>query len=97
MLQENFKARSSTEEYLSNPLNAFSLIRRMNRDWTVWQLYMEDPVGLKQVDKTQELREHMPTGTDLEEAVTALDRIQNTYGLKIADIANGNLNGKQYK
>ncbi|XP_017020916.1 prolyl 4-hydroxylase subunit alpha-1 [Drosophila kikkawai] len=96
MLQENFKARSSTEEYLSNPLNSFSLIRRMNSDWTVWQLYMEDPVGLKQVDKIQELREHMPTSTDVEEAVTALDRIQSTYGLKIADIANGNLNGKQY-
>ncbi|KAH8384254.1 prolyl 4-hydroxylase subunit alpha-2 [Drosophila serrata] len=96
MLQENFKARNSTEEYLSNPLNSFSLIRRMNRDWQVWQLYLEDPVGLNQVDKIQELREHMPTSTDVEEAVTALDRIQSTYGLKIGDIVNGNLNGKQY-
>ncbi|KAH8232377.1 hypothetical protein KR032_004994, partial [Drosophila birchii] len=96
MSQDNFKARSSTEEYLSNPLNSFSLIRRMNRDWTVWQLYMEDPVGLNQVDRIQELREHMTTSTDVEEAVTALNRIQSTYGLKIGDIANGNLNGKQY-
>ncbi|KAH8382956.1 hypothetical protein KR009_005997 [Drosophila setifemur] len=93
---ESEKARSNTEEYLSNPLNAFSLIRRMNRDWLVWQMYMEDPVGLTQVDKVQELREQMPTGTDVEEAVTALDRIQSTYDLQVGHIASGLLNGKQY-
>lgn len=94
---ENDKARGSTEEYLSNPLNSFSLIRRMNRDWIIWQLYMDDPVGLSQVERIQELREHMPTHTDVEEAVTALDRIQSTYGLKVPEIAHGLLNGKQYK
>nr|XP_044251579.1 prolyl 4-hydroxylase subunit alpha-2 [Drosophila takahashii] len=93
---ENDRARGSTEEYLSNPLNSFSLIRRMNRDWMIWQLYMDDPIGLSQVERIQELREHMPTNTDVEEAVTALDRIQNTYGLKISEIAHGLLNGKQY-
>ncbi|XP_017076188.2 LOW QUALITY PROTEIN: prolyl 4-hydroxylase subunit alpha-2 [Drosophila eugracilis] len=93
---ENDRARGSTEEYLSNPLNSFSLIRRMNRDWLIWQLFMDDPVGLTQVEKVQELREHMPTHTDVEEAVTALDRIQNTYGLQVAHIAHGLLNGKQY-
>ncbi|XP_017131037.1 prolyl 4-hydroxylase subunit alpha-2 [Drosophila elegans] len=96
MRLENDRARSSTEEYLSNPLNSFSLIRRMNRDWMMWQLYMDDPVGLSQVEKVQELREHMPTNTDVEEAVTALDRIQSTYGLKVAHIAQGLLNEKQY-
>jgi len=69
----------------------------MNRDWMIWQLYMDDPIGLSQVEKIQELREHMPTNTDVEEAVTALDRIQNTYGLKVSHIAHGLLNGKQYK
>ncbi|XP_037728386.1 prolyl 4-hydroxylase subunit alpha-1 [Drosophila subpulchrella] len=93
---ENDKARNSTEEYLSNPLNSFSLIRRMNRDWMIWQLYMGDPIGLSHVERIQELREHMPTNTDVEEAVTALDRIQNTYGLKVSHIAHGLLNEKQY-
>ncbi|KAH8313522.1 hypothetical protein KR067_007435 [Drosophila pandora] len=93
---ENQKARSSTVDYLSNPLNSFSLIRRMNRDWVIWQLFMEDPVGVTQADKIQSLREEMPTSTDVEEAVTALDRIQITYGLKVEDIASGFLNGKQY-
>ncbi|KAH8280047.1 hypothetical protein KR018_002264 [Drosophila ironensis] len=93
---ENQKARSSVEEYLANPLNAFSLIRRMNRDWLTWQMYMEDPVGLKQVEVIETLRPQMPTRTDLEEAVTAVDRIQSTYGLKVADIAIGYLNGKDY-
>ncbi|KAH8280052.1 hypothetical protein KR018_002265 [Drosophila ironensis] len=93
---ENKKARGSVEEYLANPLNAFSLIRRMNRDWLTWQIYMEDPVGLKQVEVIETLRPQMPTRTDLEEAVTAVDRIQSTYGLKVADIAIGYLNGKDY-
>ncbi|XP_017039324.1 prolyl 4-hydroxylase subunit alpha-2 isoform X2 [Drosophila ficusphila] len=96
MRLENDRARGSTEEYLSNPLNSFSLIRRMNRDWMIWQLFMDDPVGITQMEKIQELREHMPTNTDVEEAVTALDRIQSTYGLKVAEIAHGLLNGKQY-
>ncbi|XP_070137453.1 prolyl 4-hydroxylase subunit alpha-2 isoform X2 [Drosophila bipectinata] len=93
---ENQKARSTTVDYLSNPLNSFSLIRRMNRDWLIWQLYMEDQVGLTQADKIQSLREEMPTSTDVEEAVSALDRIQVTYGLKVEDIAKGLLNGNQY-
>ncbi|XP_016970275.2 prolyl 4-hydroxylase subunit alpha-2 [Drosophila rhopaloa] len=96
MRLENDRARGSTEEYLSNPLNSFSLIRRMNRDWTIWQLYIDDPVGLTQMEKIQELREHMPTSTDVEEAVTALDRIQSTYGLQVAEIAHGLLDGRQY-
>ncbi|XP_039493323.1 prolyl 4-hydroxylase subunit alpha-2-like [Drosophila santomea] len=93
---ENDKARSSTEEYLSNPLNSFSLIRRMNRDWIIWQLYLDDSVGVSQVERIQELREHMPTHTDVEEAVSALDRIQHTYGLKVSEMTHGLLNGKQY-
>ncbi|XP_034662709.1 prolyl 4-hydroxylase subunit alpha-2 [Drosophila subobscura] len=96
MRQESKRAQDSMEEYLSNPLNSFKLIRRMHRDWTLWQIFMDEPVGLAQVDSVQELREQMPTSTDLEEAVTALDRIQTTYGLTMADISSGILDGRQY-
>ncbi|XP_002020441.2 prolyl 4-hydroxylase subunit alpha-2 [Drosophila persimilis] len=96
MRQESKKAQDSMEEYLSNPLNSFSLIRRMHRDWTLWQMFLEDPVGPAQLDRIQELREQMPSSTDLEEAVTALDRIQSTYGLEVADISRGILDGRQY-
>ncbi|XP_022215447.2 prolyl 4-hydroxylase subunit alpha-2 [Drosophila obscura] len=96
MRRESKGAQDSMEEYLSNPLNSFRLIRRMHRDWTLWQMFMDDPVGLPQVDRVQELRDQMPTSTDLEEAVTAVDRIQSTYGLEVADISHGILDGRQY-
>lgn len=86
-----------TVQYLSNPLNAFSLIRRMHQDWIHWQQYMEQPVGKQQVNYLQQMREQLPTSTDLEEAGAALHRIHITYDITISDMAQGLLNGKKYK
>lgn len=86
-----------TEHFVSNPLNAFALIRRMHEDWTRWQHYMEQPVGVQQIDYLKQQRYQLPTGTDLEEASTAIYRIQSTYGLRVSDIAKGLLNGREYK
>ncbi|XP_023036059.1 prolyl 4-hydroxylase subunit alpha-2-like isoform X3 [Drosophila willistoni] len=96
MSLENAKAALSIEEYLSNPLIAFSLIRRMNRDWINWELYMDEPIGTKEIDFLQDHREFLPTSTDLEEASAGFELIQTTYGLNSTDMAKGLLNGKQY-
>ncbi|XP_068154171.1 prolyl 4-hydroxylase subunit alpha-2 isoform X2 [Drosophila tropicalis] len=96
MSLENAKAALSIEEYLSNPLISFSLIRRMNRDWINWELYMDEPIGIREIDFIQEHKEFLPTSTDLEEASAGFDRIQSTYGLNSTDMSKGLLNGRQY-
>ncbi|KAH8417495.1 hypothetical protein KR222_001153 [Zaprionus bogoriensis] len=96
MRVESDKGMLETEHYLSNPLNAFGLIRRMHEDWTHWQQYMEQPVGAQQLDYIKQQRENLPSGTDLEEAATAIGRIQTTYGLNVSDMVKGRLNGRQY-
>ncbi|KAL7728699.1 hypothetical protein ACLKA6_004075 [Drosophila palustris] len=96
MTEENKKANSQTEHYLANPLNAFSLIRRMHQDWTHWQHYMEQPVGEAQVEYLKGKGELLPSSTDLEEAADSIHRIVGTYDLKVSDMVKGLLNGKQY-
>lgn len=97
MRTQSDQAVLETEHYLSNPINAFALIRRMHEDWTRWQHYMEQPVGVQQVELLKQQRQLLPTSTDLEEASTAIDRIQTTYDLRVSDMAQGLLNGRQYK
>lgn len=97
MRKENGKALDNPVHYLSNPLNAFSLIRRMHQDWTHWQHYMQQPVGEQQVSHVQLRREQLPSSTDMEEAGDALHRILVTYDLNVSDMAQGLLNGKKYK
>lgn len=97
MTNENNKANSQTEHYLANPLNAFSLIRRMHEDWTQWQHYMEKSVGVTQVEYLKQQRELLPTSTDLEEAADSISRIVGTYDIKVSDMVKGLLDGKQHK
>ncbi|XP_034116500.1 prolyl 4-hydroxylase subunit alpha-2-like isoform X2 [Drosophila albomicans] len=96
MRKENQLALNQTEHYLANPLNAFSLIRRMQQDWTHWQYYMQQEVGLKQLNFVKEMQQLLPTSTDLEEAAASIYRIHSTYDMKVSDIVKGLLNGKQY-
>ncbi|TDG43158.1 hypothetical protein AWZ03_010423 [Drosophila navojoa] len=96
MRMENDKALDDPIQYLSHPLNAYSLIRRMHQDWTHWQHYMKQPVGEQQVSYVQQRREQLPSSTDLEEAGDALHRILVTYDLNVSDMARGLLNGKKY-
>ncbi|ALC47610.1 CG31021, partial [Drosophila busckii] len=86
MRAENDKAKQQTESYLSNPLNAFALIRRMHQDWLYWRLYMEQPVGHEQAAYVPQMQQHLPTSTDLEEAAASIHRIQLTYDMKAADM-----------
>lgn len=39
----------------------------------------------------------IPTSIDLQDAVEGIDRLQTVYDLEIDAMANGILNGKQYK
>ncbi|XP_017000435.2 prolyl 4-hydroxylase subunit alpha-1-like isoform X1 [Drosophila takahashii] len=96
MRSENKKGRQDPISYLSNPLNSFSLIRRLNQDWIKWRKYMEQPAGFSQLINFDSWRDELPTQTDLWEACTGVIRIQSTYNLDIAAFVKGKINGKQY-
>ncbi|XP_016950818.1 prolyl 4-hydroxylase subunit alpha-2-like [Drosophila biarmipes] len=96
MRSENEKGKQDAISYLSNPLNSFSLIRRLHVDWFQWRKFMEQPVGIPQMQNLDSWLQELPTKTDLWEACTGVARIQRTYNLKISDFIEGRINGKQY-
>ncbi|XP_043655490.1 prolyl 4-hydroxylase subunit alpha-1-like isoform X2 [Drosophila teissieri] len=96
MRAENEKGGRNAIFYLSNPLNAFSLIRRLHQDWIQWGKYMEQPVGISQIKAFDSWKDELPTELDLWDACAGIERIQSLYDLKILDFINGNINGKQY-
>ncbi|XP_061396375.1 prolyl 4-hydroxylase subunit alpha-2-like [Musca vetustissima] len=93
---ENEKGLQNTEKYLHNPLNGYSLIRRMHNDWTHIEMYMTRPVGEDHINVIRKYRPEMPTSTDITEASEAVYRLQWTYDMEIKDVVSGILNGKQY-
>ena len=79
------------EKYLSNPLNSFSLIKRLSID-------IEKLKGnFKFVDdffqQTDEIK--LPT-SELNGAIEGLYRLQTVYDLKSEDFVRGFIDGKQY-
>ncbi|KAH8232583.1 hypothetical protein KR032_009957, partial [Drosophila birchii] len=96
MRTENEKGQLDAVSYLSNPLNAFSLIRRLHQDWDNWHQYMQQPVGASQMLNFDILARELPVKEDLQDACEGIFRIQRNYDLKIKDIVNGNLQGKQH-
>jgi len=97
MRSENEKGKLDAISYLSNPLNSFSLIRRLHQDWFQWRKFMEQPVGVSQMRTIDTFLDELPTKMDLWEACTGVVRIQRTYNLEISDFIKGKINGKQYK
>ncbi|XP_033164292.1 prolyl 4-hydroxylase subunit alpha-1 isoform X1 [Drosophila mauritiana] len=96
MRAENEKGRRNAVSYLSNPLNSFSLIRRLHQDWIQWQKYMEQPVGISQLKAFYSWKDELPTERDLWDACEGIGRIPSTYDLKVGDFINGNIKGKHY-
>ncbi|TDG43159.1 hypothetical protein AWZ03_010424 [Drosophila navojoa] len=90
------QALLQVENYISNPINAFSLLRRMHEDWQDWNVFMETSVGQSQVNFFNQARAELPTSADLYDACATLFRLQVVYELTVKDMTRGILNGKQY-
>ncbi|XP_076051189.1 prolyl 4-hydroxylase subunit alpha-1 [Oratosquilla oratoria] len=94
---ENFHqvALVSPGGFLGNPINAYLLVKRLTTDWAAVQNVMtEDSLG-------QALLSNLTSGTgirwpdeeDLNGAAVALMRLQDTYRLDTAQLAQGNILG----
>uniref|UniRef100_A0A1B0CQR2 procollagen-proline 4-dioxygenase n=1 Tax=Lutzomyia longipalpis TaxID=7200 RepID=A0A1B0CQR2_LUTLO len=95
---EHNEAAADITGYLSNPINAFLLTKRLTTDWKEVENVMLYDVGSTYLENVTNYRNILPfpTEEDLNGAAVALMRLQDTYKLDTASVARGELNGIQY-
>lgn len=96
--REHEEASRNIQQYLSNPINAYLLVKRLTTDWKRVEELITQDVGKSFVANITSSRSDLkfPTDEDLNGAAVALMRLQDTYKLETAQVARGVLNGVQY-
>ncbi|XP_016951383.1 prolyl 4-hydroxylase subunit alpha-2 [Drosophila biarmipes] len=96
--REHADASSDITAYVSNPINAYLLTKRLTTDWRQVENLMEHDVGTDFVQNITQYRNVLkfPSDEDLNGAAVALLRLQDTYQLDTSSVARGKLNGIQY-
>ncbi|KAK3925095.1 Prolyl 4-hydroxylase subunit alpha-2 [Frankliniella fusca] len=96
--REHAKASQDAQTYLSNPINAYTLVKHLTTDWKDIENLLDD-------NKMKEFQNNVsfyhsslkfPTDEDLNGAAVALMRLQDTYKLDTSAVAKGLINGVQY-
>ncbi|KAK2582088.1 hypothetical protein KPH14_002791 [Odynerus spinipes] len=97
-MREHEEASRNIQQYLSNPINAYLLVKRLTTDWKRVEELITEDVGKSFVANITNSRSDLkfPTDEDLNGAAVALMRLQDTYKLETAQVARGVLNGVQY-
>ncbi|KAH8281022.1 hypothetical protein KR054_006995, partial [Drosophila jambulina] len=90
-------AKGVEEEYLSNPLHSFPLIRHMHQDWKYLEEFMRSPVGEEQIHFLQEKLPELPLKSDGDKATEAMYRMARTYNATPWDMAHGLIDGIQFR
>ncbi|XP_043654748.1 prolyl 4-hydroxylase subunit alpha-1 [Drosophila teissieri] len=96
--REHSDASNDITAYVSNPINAYLLTKRLTTDWRQVENLMEHDVGTDFVQNITQYRSLLkfPSDEDLNGAAVALLRLQDTYQLDTSSVARGKLNGIQY-
>ncbi|XP_024082714.1 prolyl 4-hydroxylase subunit alpha-2 isoform X2 [Cimex lectularius] len=96
--KEHSVASGDVTNYLSNPINAYLLVKRLITDWKYTETLMNDAVAEDAIKNITNIKKYMkfPTDEDLTGAATALIRLQDTYAMDTSSVARGELNGVQY-
>lgn len=97
--REHNEASTDITTYLSNPINAYLLTKRLTSDWREVEKSMTLDVGKSFIQNVTSYRETLkfPSDEDLQGAAIALMRLQDMYQLETAMVAKGQLNGIQYR
>lgn len=92
-------ASENAAEYLSNPINAFLITKRLTEDWQSVETTMKHDVSASVLKNITEHRKiiKFPTINDLHGAAQALARLQSAYNLETSDMASGYLSGIKYR
>ncbi|OWF50339.1 prolyl 4-hydroxylase subunit alpha-2-like [Mizuhopecten yessoensis] len=87
------RVQENPEKFLGNPVNAYLLIKGFTIDWDrdVTREITTPKPDLE--ERIQKLKESLPSYEDLNGAVVALLRLQDTYKLDTDRIAGGDLQG----
>ncbi|KFM72508.1 Prolyl 4-hydroxylase subunit alpha-2, partial [Stegodyphus mimosarum] len=87
-------ASKDVETFLSNPVNAYLLVKRLTVDWKNAE-YLIDGADSKAIIEniTQQSQLQFPDDEDLSGAASALMRLQDTYLLDTATLARGQIEG----
>uniref|UniRef100_A0A1A9ZZL2 Uncharacterized protein n=1 Tax=Glossina pallidipes TaxID=7398 RepID=A0A1A9ZZL2_GLOPL len=96
--REHDEAAADISVYVSNPINAYLLTKRLTTDWRQVENLMAHDVGIDFLDNITNYRNVLkfPSDEDLNGAAVALMRLQDTYNLDTSSVARGELNGIQY-
>ncbi|XP_044136718.1 prolyl 4-hydroxylase subunit alpha-2 isoform X1 [Bufo gargarizans] len=90
------RSTSDPEGYLAHPVNAYKLVKRLNKDWlSVENLVLQDSTKGFIANLTLQ-REFFPDEEDETGAAKALMRLQDTYRLDPDVIAKGRLPGTEF-
>ncbi|XP_077504406.1 prolyl 4-hydroxylase subunit alpha-1 isoform X1 [Amblyomma americanum] len=82
------------DEFISNPVNAFLLVKKLTADWKAVARLMLDTEGKAMVENiTHSGHLRFPDEEDLTGAAFALLRLQDTYRLDTASLAKGHIQG----
>ncbi|CAG9578884.1 unnamed protein product [Danaus chrysippus] len=96
--REHEQAMEDIPNYLGNPINAFTLIKRLTIDLDDIEKSIE--IGTEYIKNITIINNHAnvkyPTLEDLTGAAQALTRLQQTYKLEVKDLSEGRLNGVVY-
>ncbi|XP_020811601.1 prolyl 4-hydroxylase subunit alpha-1 [Drosophila serrata] len=94
--QEHSLAASDTENYLTNPVNVYRLMKRLHTDWFLTEGRVQQISEDLAFNATKGYGLSFPSQEDVEGAALALVRLQSTYKLDVAQVAAGILNGVKY-
>ena len=95
----DLKFIENEEEFVSNPLNSFRLIKKLTSDFKdVYDLIDEDSPSKDFIQNITFSRSTLkwPSEEDLNGAASALMRLQEVYKIKTQDLSVGTLNGVEY-
>ncbi|KAJ3641680.1 hypothetical protein Zmor_028164 [Zophobas morio] len=92
------KAAEDVQVYVANPINAYTLVKRLTADWKEVENLITMDLSPDYMENITYIKENMkfPTDEDLNGAAVALTRLQDTYRLETSSLARGELNGIKY-
>ncbi|XP_053954570.1 prolyl 4-hydroxylase subunit alpha-2 [Anastrepha ludens] len=96
---EHQAVADDVDGYLSNPVNAYRLIKRLHSDWSaIEDTIRADPsrTHFLEIMEANRLKSDFPSKEDVIGSAVALARLQDTYKLDVAELASGILNGIKY-
>ncbi|XP_057666145.1 prolyl 4-hydroxylase subunit alpha-1 [Diorhabda carinulata] len=96
--QQHNRATEDVQLYISNPINAYTLVKRLTTDLTELENLMGSQISRDFLNNITHFKQTrlFPTDEDLNGAAVALTRLQDTYRLDTSSLARGELNGIKY-